>query len=67
MVETIEWTDAGVVMIDQRRLPAAVEYVTCRNYEEVAEALGISIGTVMSRLYYARQKLRAMLAPLVRS
>ncbi len=27
-------------------------------YREVAEALGISIGTVMSRLFYARQKLK---------
>lgn len=32
------------------------------SYREVAEALGISIGTVMSRLFYARQKLRAVLS-----
>ncbi len=31
------------------------------SYREVAEALGISIGTVMSRLFYARQRLRAYL------
>jgi methylthioribose-1-phosphate isomerase len=39
MVETIQWTGRGVVMIDQTRLPREVEYVTCRNYEEVAEAI----------------------------
>jgi len=31
------------------------------SYREVADTLGISIGTVMSRLFYARQKLRAYL------
>jgi len=39
MVETIEWTAEGVVMIDQRRLPREEVYVTCRTYEEVAEAI----------------------------
>ncbi|HUJ20730.1 MAG TPA: S-methyl-5-thioribose-1-phosphate isomerase [Bryobacteraceae bacterium] len=39
MVETIQWTDAGVVMIDQTRLPAEERYVTCRTYEEVAGAI----------------------------
>jgi methylthioribose-1-phosphate isomerase len=39
MVETIQWTEAGVVMIDQTRLPFEERYVTCRTYEEVAGAI----------------------------
>ncbi len=35
------------------------------SYREVADTLGISIGTVMSRLFYARQKLRAWLGKRV--
>jgi RNA polymerase sigma-70 factor, ECF subfamily len=37
------------------------------SYREIADAMGTSIGTVMSRLFYARQKLRAYLAPQFRS
>jgi len=39
MVETIQWTDAGIVMIDQTRLPLIEEFVTCRTYQEVAQAI----------------------------
>jgi methylthioribose-1-phosphate isomerase len=39
MVETIQWTEAGVVMIDQTRLPREEVYVTCRDYRQVAEAI----------------------------
>jgi methylthioribose-1-phosphate isomerase len=39
MVETIQWTDAGVVMIDQTRLPREESFVTCRTYLEVADAI----------------------------
>lgn len=35
------------------------------SYREVADALGISIGTVMSRVFYARQRLRAYLSDQV--
>jgi RNA polymerase sigma-70 factor (ECF subfamily) len=37
------------------------------SYREVAGTLNISIGTVMSRLFYARQKLRALLDVWTRS
>lgn len=39
MVETIQWTSEGVVMIDQTRLPREEVYVTCRTYGEVADAI----------------------------
>ncbi|WP_321474313.1 S-methyl-5-thioribose-1-phosphate isomerase [uncultured Paludibaculum sp.] len=39
MVETIQWTDAGVVMIDQTRLPRVEAFVTCTTYEEMAHAI----------------------------
>jgi methylthioribose-1-phosphate isomerase len=39
MVETIEWTGAGVVMIDQTKLPREETFITCRTYLEVADAI----------------------------
>jgi len=39
MIETIRWTDAGVVMIDQTRLPREEKYITCTSYHEVADAI----------------------------
>jgi methylthioribose-1-phosphate isomerase len=39
MIETIMWTDGGVVMIDQTRLPREEAYVTCTDYQQVAEAI----------------------------
>ena len=39
MLPTIEWKTACVVMIDQRKLPSAEVYVTCRSAAEVARAI----------------------------
>ena len=39
MIKTIEWTDEGVRMIDQRLLPTEEIYVTLRSYDEVAAAI----------------------------
>ena len=36
MLPTIEWRDDGVVMVDQRKLPAEEIYVTCKTANEVA-------------------------------
>jgi methylthioribose-1-phosphate isomerase len=39
MIKTIEWTDEGVRMIDQRKLPTVEEYPVFSTYMEVAEAI----------------------------
>src|ERR687893_3266260 len=39
MLPTIEWKDDAVVMIDQRKLPSAEIYVTCRTAADVAKAI----------------------------
>src|SRR5271166_2767253 len=39
MIKTLEWTDTGVRFIDQTKLPTEETYVTCKSYEEVADAI----------------------------
>jgi methylthioribose-1-phosphate isomerase len=38
-VETMRWTGDALELLDQRRLPMHVEYFTCRNAAEVAQAI----------------------------
>ncbi len=39
MVPTVEWKDGVVRLLDQSRLPGAVEFLECRDYRAVAEAI----------------------------
>jgi len=39
MFRTLEWTDAGVVLLDQRKLPTQEIYSVFRTYREVATAI----------------------------
>src|SRR5579872_2808510 len=39
MIETIQWTEGGVVMIDQTRLPREEVFVTCTDHLQVADAI----------------------------
>jgi methylthioribose-1-phosphate isomerase len=39
MVQTLQWTDSGVRFIDQTKLPTEEAYVTCKTYEQVADAI----------------------------
>src|ERR1051326_3285882 len=39
MIQTVEWTDAGVRFIDQTRLPTEEAYVTCTTHQQVAEPI----------------------------
>ena len=43
MFKTIEWTDEGVRMIDQRKLPTVEEYPVFKTYLEVAEAIRVMV------------------------
>ncbi len=39
MIRTIEWTESGIVMLDQRILPGEETYLTFTDYRDVAEAI----------------------------
>ena len=38
-METMRWTGSALELLDQTKLPHTVEYVSCRSYEDVAEAI----------------------------
>jgi len=55
--------DQALANVSEKNRAALVLYAQeGLSYKEVAEVLGISIGTVMSRIFNARQRLRELLA-----
>jgi len=55
--------DKALSNISEKNRAALILYaIEGMSYKEVAEVLGISIGTVMSRIFNARQRLRELLA-----
>ena len=39
MIQTLEWTNAGVVFIDQTKLPTEEVYATCTTHQQVADVI----------------------------
>jgi len=59
-VQEAVWLAISELSPDQREIVVLKDFQD-RSYKEIAEILDIPIGTVMSRLYYARQALRVKL------
>ncbi|HEX8748753.1 MAG TPA: S-methyl-5-thioribose-1-phosphate isomerase [Pyrinomonadaceae bacterium] len=73
MIKTVEWTDEGVRMLDQRLLPTEETYLTLRSYEEVAEAIkkmavrgapAIGVSAAMGLALGAKQSVGTSIADL---
>ena len=54
------WAAIDKLSYDHREI-IILRHFEDMSYEEIAEMLGIAVGSVMSRLYYARKKLRDLL------
>ncbi|MCX7869265.1 MAG: sigma-70 family RNA polymerase sigma factor [Terrimicrobiaceae bacterium] len=55
---------AFLALNPEQRAAVAMRDVEGLSYREIAAALGCTVGTVMSRLFYGRKKLQALLADL---
>ncbi|MFP4057571.1 MAG: RNA polymerase sigma factor [Candidatus Brocadiia bacterium] len=58
--------EAVAQLTPEHRAVFVLHAVEEMSYQEIAEAVGCPVGTVMSRLHYARQRLRGLLAWLKR-
>src|SRR2546429_1210167 len=73
MIKTVEWTDEGVRMLDQRKLPTEEKYLMLRSYEEVADAIkqmvvrgapAIGVSAAMGLALGAKQSVGTSIADL---
>src|SRR5215470_9057068 len=77
VAQPIEWTDRGVLMLDQRRLPAEEIFHTYTDYHEVAKAIremvirgapaigvAAAMGFALGVLHSAAQSVEALRAEL---
>lgn len=67
--DQVEQADSGTVLAalqsldDKYRLPISMFYFDEFTYKEIADSLGVPVGTVMSRISRGKELLRARLAP----
>ncbi len=60
--ETADRLDAALARLpDRLRIPLLLRYADGFSYREIADAMNIRIGTVMSRLFHARRRLKQLL------
>ena len=60
-----EWLAAGLQRLSsEHRMALELTYFVGLSCEEVAEVVGCPVGTVKTRVFYARQQLRALLVEL---
>jgi len=65
--ETRLWLEQGLNRLDDKdREILILKEFQGLSYQELSEVIGIPRGTVMSRLYHARRRLRVLLAPMLR-
>lgn len=66
--ELVRRIDQALAAISpEHRAVILLREVEGRSYEEIADLVGCSLGTVMSRLFYARKKLQSLLADVRQS
>ena len=60
--EIRERIDAAIARLsEEHRTVIVLREIEGLEYQEIAETVGCSLGTVMSRLFYARKKLQSLL------